>query len=84
MMFEEVRAHVPSTAAWMEYWYGAQPLLHLGDHTMSSCCGVLGPLGFALAVHPIVERIKKEVLVLLINVWYLDSGTLCGSAEDML
>ena len=88
-MFEEVRAHTPSMAAWMECCYGSQPLLHLGDHTILSCCGVqqgdpLGPLGFALALHPIVERIKEEVPGLLINVWYLDDGTLCGSADDIL
>ena len=30
-----------------------------------------------------MERIK-EVPDLLINVWYLDDGTLCGSATDLL
>ena len=89
MMFEEVRARIPSIAAWMECCYGAQPLLHFGDHTILSCCGVqqgdpLGPLGFALALHPIVERINRELSTLLINVWYLDDGTLCGSAQDLL
>ena len=88
-MFEEVRARIPSMASWMECCYGAQPLLHFGDHTISSCCGVqqgdpLGPLGFALALHPIVERIKREVPGLLINVWYLDDGSLCGPAEDLI
>ena len=57
--------------------------------TLLSCCGVqqgdpLGPLGFALALQPIVEKVKKKVPGLLINVWYLDDGTLCGSAEDLL
>ena len=84
-----MRARIPSIAAWMECCYGAQPLLHFGDHTILSCCGVqqgdpLGPLGFALALHPIVERIKRELPTLLINVLYLDNGTFCGSAEDLL
>ena len=35
-------------------------------------------------LHPIVERIKREVPNLLVNVWYLDDGTLCGSPEDLV
>ena len=63
--------------------YGTQPLLHLGDWTIRSRNGVqqgdpLGPLGFALALHPIIEKIREEVPDLKINVWYLDDGTLCG------
>ena len=59
-MFEEVRARIPSMAAWLECCYGARSSLHLGDNTLLSCCGVqqgdpLSPLGFALALHPIVE-----------------------------
>ena len=52
------------------------------------CCGVqqgdpLGPLGFAITLQPIVERIKAEVPGLILNSWYLDDGTLMGSAEDL-
>ena len=66
----------------------AQPLLHLGDHTILSSSGVqqddpLGPLGFALTLHPIVVRIQQEVLGLLINAWYLDDGTLCSSPDEL-
>ena len=51
-MFAEVRQRTPHLAAWMESCYSCQPLLHLGDVTLHSCCGVqqgdpLGPLGFA-------------------------------------
>ena len=61
-LFIEVMEHTPCISAWMECSYGAQPLLHLSDHTLYSCCGVqqgdpLGPLSFALALHPIVRRI---------------------------
>ena len=88
-MFEEVRACIPSIAAWMESCYGAQPILHLGEHTILSQSGVqqgdpLGPLGFALTLQPIIERIKEEVPSLKINVWYLDDGTLCGTPNDLL
>ena len=88
-MFEEVRTHVPGLAAWVESCYGAEPLLHFGEHTILSRCEVqqgdpLGPLCFALSLHSIVERIKREVPHLLINAWYLDDGTLCGSPDDLL
>ena len=79
-MFEEVRDHIPSMAAWTECCYGFQPLLPLGRHIINS----LGPLCFALALHPDVERIAEEVPGLLMNAWYLDDGTLCGSGEAML
>ena len=86
-MFEKVKAHIPSMAAWLECCYGTHPLLHLEDRTILSCCGVqqgdpLGPLAFALALHPIVERIKCVVPGLQINAWYLDNGTLCDTADD--
>ena len=86
-MFKEIESHIPSMATLLECCYGAKPLLHLEDHTILSCCGVqqgdpLGPLAFALALQPILERIKCEVPDLLINAWYLDNGTLYGSAAD--
>ena len=37
-----------------------------------------------MTLQPIVERIKREVPNLLINAWYLDDGTLCGRAEDLM
>ena len=87
-MFEEDRAHIPFMAPWIEWCYGSKPLLHLGDHIIHSCCRVQqgdlqGLLGFALTLHPIVEKIGREVPNLLINVWYLDDGTLCGSPDDL-
>ena len=87
-MFVEVRARIPSLAAWMECCYGARPILHLGKESILSCCGVqqgdpLGPLGFALTLQPIVQKIKAAVPRLKINAWYLDDGTLCGSPCDL-
>ena len=58
VMFEEVRASITSIAAWMGCCYMAQSLLHFGDCTILSCCGVqqgdpIGHLGFALAFTPL-------------------------------
>ena len=88
LMFREVRAHIPALSAWVESCYGAQPRLLFGEHVILSRCGVqqgdpLGPLLFALTLHPIVERIHQEVRELRINVWYLDDGTLCGPPEAL-
>ena len=87
-MFREVRDRIPSMAAWIESCYMAQPFLRLGEHTILSSCGVqqgdpLGPLGFAVNLQPIIEKIKAEMPNLLINAWYLDDGTICGSASDL-
>ena len=43
----------------------------------------MGPLGFAMALQPVIERIKREVPDLLLNAWYLDDGTLCGTLDDL-
>ena len=88
LMFEEARARIPSMSSWLECCYSSQPLLLLGEHSILSCCGVqqgdpLGPLGFAVALHPIIEKIKREVPGLLLNSWYLDDGTLCGNPSDI-
>ena len=58
------------------------------DEIIHSCCGVqqgnpLGPLGFALKLHPLVERIQAEASALALNAWYLDDGTLIGPPTDL-
>ena len=87
-MFVEIRARVPSLSAWFECCYGIQPILHLGNEVIRSCSGVQqgdpqGPLGSALTLHPVVERIKCKVPNLRINAWYLDDATLCGSPSEL-
>ena len=87
-MFVEIRRRIPSISAWMESCYSCQPLLLMGKDSIHSCCSVqqgdpLGPLGFALSLHPLVEPIKAEAPGLALNAWYLDDGTLVGSPEDL-
>ena len=72
----------------MESCYSCQPFLLLGKDSIRSCCGVqqgnaLGPLGFALTLHPLIEKIKAELPGLTLNAWYLDDGTLMGPPEDL-
>ena len=87
-MFVEIRRHIPPLAAWMESCYSCQPLLHLGNDSLRSCCGVqqgdpLGSLGFALTLQPLIEKLKASVAGLGLNVWYLDDGTLMGFPGDL-
>ncbi len=88
-MFVEFHRHIPSLSRWIEACYSCQPNLLLGTHSLLSCSGVqqgdpLGPLGFALTLQPIIDRIKSEVPGLALNAWYLDDGTLVGSPNDLL
>ena len=87
-MFWEFRQHVPSLSPWIESCYSGQPNLLLGEHSIRSCCGVqqgdpLGPLGFALVLQPVIERIKEKVAGLSLNAWYLDDGTIVGTPEQL-
>ena len=88
VMFREIWSRIPSIAAWMESCYGQQPILHLSSHSILSCCGVqqgdpLGSLGFALTLHPLLEKIQTNAQGLHVNAWYLDDDTFCGSASDI-
>ena len=87
-MFAEIRHRIPSLSAWIEGCYSCQPILRLGQDTIRSCCGVqqgdpLGPLAFALALHPIIEHIQEHVPNMRLNSWYLDDGTLVGSPDQL-
>ena len=86
-MFTEFRGRLPGLSAWMECCYGSQLILRFGENSILSQSGVqqgdpLGPLGFALALHPIVERIQEGAPSLNVNALYLDDGTLCGPPAD--
>ncbi|GKA95149.1 putative reverse transcriptase domain-containing protein, partial [Tanacetum coccineum] len=42
----------------------------------------LGPLLFALVLHPLVHKIRDN-FKLLLHAWYLDDGTVIGDSEDV-
>ena len=87
-MFQQVRKVIPSIAVWVEFCYRAEPILFVGNRQIRSSCGVqqgdpLGPLLFAITLHPLVLKIQSECPSLLLNKWYLDDGTIFGLIEDV-
>ena len=69
-MFCEIRLGVPSITAWLESCYACHPLLFFGDDLPRRVQQVdpLGPLGFAVTLHSLIERIKTSIPNLNLNV----------------
>ena len=87
-MLKQVKKKIPFLYDWVEYCYAQPAHLFLGDVLLASMAGVqqgdpLGPLLFALVLHPLVEKIQKQFPNLDLNVWYLDDGTIIGKKEDV-
>ena len=83
-----VRVSLPELLPWLKATYVPESLLKYGPYSISSCDGVqqgdpLGPLLFALAIHPLVTRIHHEVPGLDLHRWYLDDGVIAGSTADV-
>ena len=83
----QIAIHFPSLLPWVSYMYANHSHIIFGDMVISSQSGVqqgdpLGPLLFSLPLLLIIEEIKKEC-DLLLNVWYLDDGTLVGTAPEI-
>ncbi|GJZ62446.1 putative reverse transcriptase domain-containing protein [Tanacetum coccineum] len=60
---------------------------YVGDDYIWSTTGVqqgdpLGPLLFALVLHPLVHRIR-DCCQLLFHAWYLDDGTIIGDTKEV-
>ncbi|XP_076897210.1 uncharacterized protein LOC143550455 [Bidens hawaiensis] len=85
-LLNEVRKMCPSISAWVDFLYGQPARLYVGNDNIWSSTGVqqgdpLGPLLFALVLHPLVHRIRDRC-ELLFHAWYLDDGTLIGDATQ--
>ncbi|XP_022042194.1 uncharacterized protein LOC110944857 [Helianthus annuus] len=86
-LLREVRMRCPSISLWVEFLYGQPARLYLGDGHIWSTTGVqqgdpLGPLLFALVLHPLVHQIRDKCKLLL-HAWYLDDGTVIGGSEEV-
>ena len=78
---------VPCAYNFLRFAYGSPAPLFTGGHTLQSRTGThqgcpLGPLGFALALQPIVEDLVSSA-GLLWSSWYLDDGLLVGGLEQV-
>jgi hypothetical protein len=79
-LLQEVRVRCPSISLWVEFLYGHAAKFYLGDGHIMAAAGVqqgdpLGPLIFALVLHPLIHKIIDSCNLLL-HVWYLDDGTI--------
>jgi len=86
-LLREVRSRCPSISLWVEFLYGQASRLYVGDEYIWSTTGVqqgdpLGPLLFALVLHPLVHKIRDNCNLLL-HAWYLDDGTVIGNSEEV-
>ncbi|KAJ0538826.1 putative reverse transcriptase domain-containing protein [Helianthus annuus] len=83
-LLSEVRTRCPSISLWVDFLYGQPARLYVGDDHIWSTTGVqqgdpLGPLLFALVLHPLIHQIRDRCK-LLFHAWYLDDGTIIGDA----
>jgi hypothetical protein len=86
-LLHEVQTRCPSISLWVEFLYGQSTRLYVGDDHIWSTTGVqqgdpLGPLLFALVLHPLVHR-TRDCCKLLFHAWYLDDGTIIGDTKEV-
>jgi hypothetical protein len=85
---QEVAWLFPEVLVWTRTYYGAPSLLLFGNTVIMSECSFhqgdpLASLFFAMVLHPVIKRIKREVPTLMVNVWFLDDGSQVGTPEEL-
>ncbi|GKC77653.1 putative reverse transcriptase domain-containing protein [Tanacetum coccineum] len=86
-LLHEVRVKCLSISLRVDFLYGQASRLYIGDTHIWSATGVqqgdpLGPLLFALILHPLLHKIKDSCKLLL-YAWYLYDGTVIGDSEEV-
>ncbi|GKB69651.1 putative reverse transcriptase domain-containing protein [Tanacetum coccineum] len=81
-MLQEIRLRCPAISHWVKFCYSNPARLYYGQHTLWSYQGVqqgdpLGPLLFALVLHPLICKIRNSFSISF-QAWYLDDGTIIG------
>jgi hypothetical protein len=86
-VLREAALRAPSTFNFLRFAYGAAAPLYVGSSVIPSATGThqgcpLGPVGFALGIQPILERIARTG-GLVWSSWYLDDGVLIGPTSQV-
>ena len=87
ILLREVSIRCPSIYQWVQFLYAQPARLYVGDTCIGAYTGVqqgdpLGPLLFALVLHPLVLQVEEHCSVPF-HAWYLDDGTIIGKAEEV-
>ncbi|XP_022020172.1 uncharacterized protein LOC110920260 [Helianthus annuus] len=87
VLLREVHCHCPSIFPWVQFLYAQPARLYMGNDRIGVFTGVqqgdpLGPLLFALALHPLVLRVQENCK-LPFHALYLDDGTVIGDAVQV-
>ena len=86
-LLQEVYDHFPGMYGWIQYCYGGvRSKLFVGHNIIHASAGVqqgdpLGPLLFALVLHPLLTRLRQDFAVTVGA--YLDDLTIAGSADQV-
>ena len=89
-VLQGARNDVPGAYNWLAFCYADRvPLFCQGSLLCWSQAGVhqgdtCGPLGFALGLNTALDACRDEANPLLWEVWYLDDGTIVGSASHVM
>jgi hypothetical protein len=81
-VLEQAQTRCPSLFNFLRFSYQLHAPLFTGGQVIQSQTGVhqgcpLGPIGFAMGIHPVIEAVQKTA-GLLWQTWYLDDGLLIG------